>query len=100
MRIYPAESGSGQSPSVVRSAASGLAHESMAPQSNREVEILLLEDNPADADLFRRSMHGRYRLTVASSGAEALDRLFHRGKYAKEKTPDIIVLDLNVPLLN
>ena len=64
------------------------------------VEILLLEDNPADAQLFQRAMAGPYRVTVAQTGPEALDRLFQRGKFSKTARPDLVVLDLNVPLLN
>ena len=64
------------------------------------VEILLLEDNPADAELFQRAMAGPYRITVAQTGPEALDRLFQRGKFGRSKRPDLVVLDLNVPLLN
>ena len=64
------------------------------------VEILLLEDNPADAELFQAAMAGPYHVTVAQTGPEALDRLFQRGKFGKSSRPDLVVLDLNVPLLN
>lgn len=64
------------------------------------VEILLLEDNPGDAELFRKTLHGEYKVTVAQTGPEALDRLFQRGKFSKGTRPHVVVLDLNVPLLN
>ena len=40
------------------------------------VEILLVEDNPADVQLFRSLLSGPHHITVAINGAEALDRLF------------------------
>jgi len=64
------------------------------------VEILLIEDNAADVQLFRQAMKGPHHLSVAQTGAEALDRLFQRGKYEKEALPDIVVVDLNVPILS
>jgi len=64
------------------------------------MEILLVEDNPADTYLFRTSLLGRYHVTVAQNGVEAVDRLFRRGSFEKEMRPDLVVVDLNVPLLN
>jgi len=64
------------------------------------VEILLVEDNPGDVYLFRKSMVGELHVTVAQNGAEALDRLFQRGRFEKHNRPDIVVVDLNIPLLN
>jgi CheY-like chemotaxis protein len=67
------------------------------------VEILLVEDNPADADLtiqaFKKAnitnpMH------VVRDGVEALDFLFATGRYANRKEdpyPKVVLLDLNLP---
>lgn len=63
-------------------------------------EILLVEDSPADADLFRQLIPGPHHVTVAENGAEALDRLFQRGRFEKSIRPDIVVVDLNLPLLS
>ena len=71
--------------------------------SHRSMEILLLEDNPADTYLFLsilQSLSARLHVTAVDSGAQALDLLFQRGRYAKSLRPDLIVLDLNVPILN
>jgi CheY-like chemotaxis protein len=69
-------------------------------------DILLVEDNPADVELtieaFRRSHKGN-RVVVCRDGEEALDFLFHRGKFAKAGSaprPDLILLDLNLPKKN
>ena len=66
-----------------------------------ELEILLVEDNPADVELFKRVMSGgEYRVTVAETGAEAVDRLLQRGRFQMSVGPDLVVLDLNVPILH
>ena len=64
------------------------------------VEILLVEDNPGDVQLFRSLLSGPHYVTVAANGAEALDRLFQRGQFKDSVRPDVVVLDLNLPLLN
>ena len=64
------------------------------------VEILLVEDNPADAELFKRLIGGRCNVTVASTGPEAFDRLFQRGKFQRTSKPHLVVVDINVPMLS
>jgi CheY-like chemotaxis protein len=69
----------------------------------KAVKVLLVEDNPADADLTRETLEeGGHRvdLTVADDGAEALDLL--RGDDGGEHAlnPDVILLDLNLPRLD
>jgi two-component system response regulator len=67
------------------------------------VEILLVEDNPHDEELALHALR-RYNLAnnieVVRDGAEALDFVFCRGKYAHrqaEDPPKIILLDLKLP---
>lgn len=66
-------------------------------------EILLVEDNPDDVELTRiafREAKVANQLVVASDGAEALDYLFARGRYADrnpDDLPSIVLLDLNLP---
>ncbi|MCU0411822.1 MAG: response regulator [Bacteroidetes bacterium] len=65
----------------------------------RPVEILLVEDNPADARLVRETLKdGRMEtnLTVARDGVEAIERLADAEHYR----PDLILLDLNLPRKN
>ena len=67
------------------------------------IEILLVEDNPADVRLTREAFkEGRIknRLTVARDGVEALDYLLNRGPFASATRPDMILLDLNLPKKN
>jgi two-component system, chemotaxis family, response regulator Rcp1 len=66
----------------------------------KKIHILLVEDNPADADLIRESLRSsRYEieLIVAVNGREALDCIHKRGKFAGAPTPKLILLDLNLP---
>lgn len=68
-----------------------------------EVEILLVEDNPTDAELCIRALKKHNlanHLEWVKDGAEALDFLFARGTYAGSNakgTPKVILLDLRLP---
>lgn len=70
------------------------------------VEILLVEDNPRDAELTIRALKKHNlanQLIHVEDGAEALDFLFARGKYEGrmiQKTPKVILLDLKLPKIN
>jgi chemotaxis family two-component system response regulator Rcp1 len=67
---------------------------------SRTIEILLVEDNPGDARLTLEAFkEGRVlnNLVVMKDGVDALDYLRRRGPYASAKTPDLILLDLNLP---
>jgi CheY-like chemotaxis protein len=71
-----------------------------------ELDILLVEDDPADAELAKRSLlnHERkLRIVVMRDGAEALDFLFCRGDFAKRdirQTPYVVLLDLKLPRIS
>ena len=70
-----------------------------------EVDILLVEDNPNDAELTLRALK-KHNLTNnlewVKDGAEALDFLFMRGNYATRTnhTPKLVLLDLRLPKLD
>jgi len=66
-------------------------------------EILLVEDNPGDVALTRKAFgKARYpvRLTVVEDGEEALRRLRRESRCEDWITPDLVLLDLNLPGLN
>ncbi|WP_394002780.1 response regulator [Luteimonas sp. WGS1318] len=68
--------------------------------------ILLIEDNPDDAELTRIAFAEAgidSQLVVVGDGAEALDYLFARGAHAARDAadlPSIVLLDLNLPKLD
>jgi two-component system, response regulator len=70
------------------------------------VEILLVEDNPHDADLTIRALKKRNlagKLVRVEDGVAALDFLFRRGEYAGEpgvNKPKVIFLDIKLPRLS
>jgi CheY-like chemotaxis protein len=67
------------------------------------VEILLVEDDPAHAEIVMRNFAGfrlANRLIHVADGQEALDFLYRRGEYsdpAQSPRPGIILLDLRLP---
>lgn len=65
-----------------------------------KVKILLVEDNPADADLTCEKLESSKILNeifIVKDGVEAMDFLLHRNNYKNAFKPDLILLDLNLP---
>jgi len=69
----------------------------------QDVQILMVEDNPNDAELATRAFK-KHRLSNSlhwvKDGAEALDFLFARGEYSERngnQHPKLILLDLKLP---
>jgi two-component system response regulator len=75
-------------------------------QNMNEVEVLLVEDNPSDAELTVRSLKKRNlanRLFHVKDGAEAVDFLFAQGAFANrrvENGPKVVLLDLKLPKID
>jgi CheY-like chemotaxis protein len=73
------------------------------PAIDKAVEILLVEDNPTDAELTTEALREgnlANHLVWVKDGAEALDFIFARGKYSDrlvDDTPKVILLDLRLP---
>jgi chemotaxis family two-component system response regulator Rcp1 len=66
----------------------------------KPIDILLVEDNPGDADLAREALEGsklHNQLFVVGDGEAAMDFLHKTGEYADMPRPDLILLDLNLP---
>jgi CheY-like chemotaxis protein len=66
----------------------------------RPIEILLVEDNPGDADLAREALEGskfNNILNVVDDGEKAMAYLRRDGLYPEVSRPDLILLDLNIP---
>ncbi len=64
------------------------------------VNILLVEDNPADARLIEevfKDTNVKNRIFVVKDGVEAMDFLYNENNYVDAPKPEIILLDLNLP---
>jgi CheY-like chemotaxis protein len=67
------------------------------------MDILLVEDEPAHAELTKRAIRkagNANRIFIVSDGEEAFDYLYHRGKYEdkdKYPLPGLILLDIKLP---
>ena len=69
-------------------------------QSSKAIDILLVEDNPGDADLAREALEGsklNNKLYVVDDGEKAMAFLNRQGSYTGMPRPDLILLDLNLP---
>lgn len=71
--------------------------------ANEAIEILLVEDNPADVELTLHALNHNQlanKIHVARDGEEALDFLFKRNEFqgrSAEAPPRIVLLDLKLP---
>ncbi|RKS75292.1 response regulator receiver domain-containing protein [Motilibacter peucedani] len=64
------------------------------------IDVLLVEDDPGDVLMTREAFEDNKvanNLHVVSDGAKALEFLRREGDYADAPTPDLILLDLNLP---
>lgn len=68
---------------------------------NDPFHILLVEDNPADADLALEALSDTrsplHRVSVVRDGEEAMQYLRREGPFADAPPPDLMLLDLNLP---
>jgi len=74
--------------------------------TSKQVEIVLVEDNPHDAELALRALK-TYNLANnmiwLQDGVEALDFIFAQGQYSDrsiEDVPKVVLLDLKLPRVN
>ena len=67
---------------------------------DRPIEILLVEDNPADVELAQRTLRDSQfslNISVTHDGQEAMSVLRREGEHAAVPRPDLVLLDLNMP---
>ena len=67
----------------------------------KSVSILLVEDNEGDILLTTEALEDSKiinKVNVVRNGKEALDYVFKKGKYIGVETPDLMLLDINLPL--
>lgn len=66
----------------------------------KPLEILLVEDNPADVRLTTEAFRDsdvRHHLSSVSDGVEAMAFLRREGEFSSAPRPDLVLLDLNLP---
>ena len=75
----------------------------MTAQPTRQIEVLLVEDDPGDV-LMTREAFADYKvanqLHVVQDGADAMAFLRREGDYAGAPRPDLVLLDLNLPRMD
>jgi len=67
---------------------------------SKPIEILLVEDNPAEVRLTVEGLKEARianKLSAVNDGQSAIEYLRRRGEYASAPRPDLILLDLNLP---
>jgi chemotaxis family two-component system response regulator Rcp1 len=67
---------------------------------SKPMNILLIEDNPADIRLTQEVFKGgaiHHTLNTVMDGQEATEYLKKEGKYISAERPDLVILDLNIP---
>jgi len=70
------------------------------PSPSQPIEVLLVEDDPGDV-LMTKEAFADYkianRLTVVTNGEDAIAYMRKEGRFAGVPTPDLVLLDLNLP---
>jgi CheY-like chemotaxis protein len=75
----------------------------MTAQPTRQVEVLLVEDDPGDVLMTREAFEDykvANQLHVVQDGADAMAFLRREGDYAGAPRPDLVLLDLNLPRMD
>lgn len=70
-------------------------------EREKNVEILMVEDSPSDAALAKEAFKNGMivnKLVIIENGAKALDYLHKRNGYEDVNAPNLILLDLNLPI--
>jgi CheY-like chemotaxis protein len=74
----------------------------MSPDT-RAIDVLLVEDDPGDVLMTREAFEDNKvanNLFVVNDGVTAMEFLRKQGEYTEAPTPDLILLDLNLPRMD
>ncbi len=69
----------------------------------RQLHILLVEDNAGDIFLIREALRecaAVHEVSIARDGMQAINTLNKNAAFSKEYLPDLIFLDINLPVKN
>lgn len=75
----------------------------MSPDGTRAIDVLLVEDDPGDVLMTREAFQDNKvanNLYVVGDGVTAMQFLRKEGAYADAPTPDLVLLDLNLPRMD
>ena len=93
-------SGLNQDPGMVQNFISPSRNVRKDIMNEKDLDILLVEDNPGDVRLIKKAFHENrihHNIHVVEDGAEALNFLYREGEYSDAPRPHIILLDLKLP---
>lgn len=69
----------------------------------KKMHILLVEDNEGDILLTTEAFEESkipIKLSIAKNGEDALNFIFQKGNYENAERPDLVLLDINLPIKN
>ena len=72
-------------------------------EPQKQIDVLLVEDDPGDVLMTREAFEENKvanRLAVVNDGASAMEYLRKEGQYVDAPTPDMVLLDLNLPRMD
>jgi CheY-like chemotaxis protein len=72
-------------------------------EGTRVIDVLLVEDDPGDVLMTREAFEDNKvanTLYVVNDGVSAMEFLRKQGQYASAPTPDLVLLDLNLPRMD
>ncbi len=73
------------------------------PSNPEKIKVLVVEDDQNDVMIIQRAMRksgAHCELYFAQDGEEALDFLYHKGKFEDAPRPDLILLDWRLPKIS
>jgi len=75
----------------------------MSATGSALTHFLVVEDNPGDALLLRQALEDASEAVAVhhvENGVQAYEFLGKRGRFADQATPDLIILDLKLPVIS
>ena len=67
---------------------------------SQKTQLVLVEDNPGDVDLFRWALESanlNCELTVLRDGGSAMEHFYREATAESPRIPTLVILDLNLP---